>query len=85
MNIHLSLRIYIFSSKSSRKKKKGDSSKPLPYNPPDDMAEICREYRERRVEDMIEELNMFDEDNSDYDWTPNETDIEEIERAILSR
>ena len=70
---------------SKKKKRKGDTAKPLPYSPPEDMAEICREYRERRVEDMIEELEMFDEENSDFDWTPNETDNEEIERTVLSR
>ena len=75
----------VTSSKPSNKKKKGETMKPLPYNPPEGIAEICQEYQERRVEDMIEELQSFDPETAEFEWSPNEDDIEDIERTVLSR
>ena len=72
-------------SKPSKRNKKDAAARPLQYDPPEQMAEFCREYRERRLEDMTEELEMFDEENGEYQWTQTDEDMEEIEKAILSR
>ena len=75
----------VSTSNPSKMKEKKETITPLPYTPAEGIAEICLDYRERRLEDMIEELQVFDEETAEIEWAPTEADEEEIEKTVLSR
>ena len=69
------------SSKTVRGKRTG---LPLNYDPPSDIAPVLLEYRSRRHGLMREAF--FDESlEKEVTWTPDENDVEEIEKCVLSR
>ena len=58
--------------------------KRLPYVPPSSLAPVLNEYRDRRLEAMKDAFA-----NDSYEavitWKPNDDDVLEIERCVLSR
>ena len=58
--------------------------KGLPYNPPSSLAPILNEYRDRRLEAMKDAF-ANDSYEAEISWKPNDDDVLEIERTVLSR